>query len=74
MIENVWYPQTASGIVSVRKYPPSGRFHAVSDPDTVSTRATFSLQGANARYYVVWITDLGPNESVHVDEVTAKAS
>jgi serine/threonine protein kinase len=51
---------------------PRGSFHAVSDSETVSRSTRFSLQGANARYYVVWITDLGPNESVHVNEVTAK--
>jgi serine/threonine protein kinase len=53
---------------------PRGSFHAASDSETVSSSTTFSLQGANARYFVVWITDLGPNDSVHVNEVTAKAS
>jgi eukaryotic-like serine/threonine-protein kinase len=52
---------------------PSGPFKPVSSSETVGSRTTFSLQGANARYYVVWITDLGSNASVHVNEVTAKS-
>jgi hypothetical protein len=39
---------------------------------TVGSRTTFALAGANARYYVVWITDLGANSSVRVTEVTAR--
>jgi len=53
---------------------PGGPFKTVSDSETVADRTTLSLHGANARYYVVWITDLGPNDSVHVNEVTAKGS
>jgi hypothetical protein len=34
-------------------------------------KTKFSLSHADARYYVVWITDLGSNASVHVNEVTA---
>ena len=44
----------------------------VSGSEVVNGSAVFSLHGANARYYVVWITDLGSNGSVHVNEVTAK--
>jgi hypothetical protein len=39
---------------------------------TVGSRTTFDLRGATARYYVVWITDLGADSSVSVNEVTAK--
>ena len=52
----------------------SGGFRPVSDSQRAARRTTFSVKGANARYYVVWITDLGPNSSVHVNEVTAKGS
>jgi hypothetical protein len=50
----------------------SGPFTAASAAQTVNTSATFTLNGKSARYYVVWITDLGPNSSVEIDEVTAK--
>jgi predicted Ser/Thr protein kinase len=48
-----------------------GPFTTDSAAQTVSGRTTFILRGATARYYVVWITNLGPNASAHVDEVTA---
>ena len=51
----------------------TGPFKPVSGAQTMSRRTTFSLQGARARYLVVWITDLGPNASVHVNEVTARS-
>ena len=35
-------------------------------------RTTFALRGAHARYYILWITDLGSNQSVRVNEVTAR--
>jgi hypothetical protein len=38
----------------------------------VNGKAVFKLHGSAQRYYVVWITDLGSNDSVHVNEVTAK--
>jgi hypothetical protein len=50
-----------------------GPFTPVSGSQVVSGRAVFKLHGAAARYYVVWITDLGSNSSVHVNEVTAKS-
>jgi hypothetical protein len=52
----------------------SGPFTNVSPAQTVNTSATFRLNGKSARYYVVWITNLGPNSSVEIDEVTAKGS
>jgi hypothetical protein len=32
----------------------------------------FTLDGSSHRYYVVWITDLGGNSAVHVNEVKAR--
>jgi len=43
-----------------------------SSKKQVSSSTTFDLRGARARYYIVWITDLGGNASAHVNEVTAK--
>ena len=51
----------------------TGPFSPVSSQQTVGSRTTFALHGARARYFVVWITDLGQNSQVHVDEVTAKS-
>jgi serine/threonine-protein kinase len=50
----------------------SGGFTADSKSQTAAFNTTFSLNGSSARYYVVWITDLGPNASVELNEVTAK--
>jgi serine/threonine-protein kinase len=52
---------------------PSGSFRPVSATMTVNGTTTFSLKVGVARYYVVWITDLGRNSAVHVNEVTAKS-
>jgi serine/threonine protein kinase len=38
----------------------------------VGTSTTFQLHGATARYFVLWITDLGSLHLVHVNEVTAR--
>jgi hypothetical protein len=43
-----------------------------SSSKLVGAATTFSLRGADARYYVLWITNLGSNTSVRVNEVTAK--
>jgi predicted Ser/Thr protein kinase len=51
----------------------SGPFTPVSGSQVVNGRAVFKLHGGPARYYVVWITDLGSNDSAHVNEVTAKS-
>jgi tRNA A-37 threonylcarbamoyl transferase component Bud32 len=53
---------------------PTGRFTNVSAPKVAGGTTTFSINGGKARYYVVWITSLGDNESVHVNEVTARGS
>ena len=52
---------------------PTGTFTSVSGSKLVGRQTTFTVDG-KARYYVVWITSLGQNESVHVNEVTARGS
>ena len=51
----------------------SGPFKPVSAAMTVGQTTTFSVKSGPAQYYVIWITDLGGNDSVHVNEVTAKS-
>jgi serine/threonine-protein kinase len=51
---------------------PTGPFHEVSQPNTMTATTTFTLTKARARYYVVWITDLGGLSAAHVDEVQAR--
>jgi serine/threonine-protein kinase len=53
---------------------PGGPFQPVSDPRTVGSHTVFTLNNANARYYLVWITDLGGLSSAQVNEVTARGS
>jgi len=45
---------------------------ADSASKTVAGRTTFMLNGAKARYYVLWITRLPPGGVAHVNEVTAR--
>ena len=52
----------------------TGPFKSISNSQEVGGNTTFSLKGDPARYYVVWITDLGSNSSVEVNEVTARGS
>jgi len=52
---------------------PGGPFSPVANPQAVGSRTVFTLRGQAARYYVVWITDLGDNDAVHVNEVTARS-
>jgi eukaryotic-like serine/threonine-protein kinase len=63
------------GYVAVIKAGDSsgGPFTPVSKSQTGGSSTTFALDGDPARYYVVWITDLGPSSSVEINEVTAKA-
>jgi eukaryotic-like serine/threonine-protein kinase len=49
----------------------TGPFRAVSDVKPVSGQATFDLRDAHARYFVVWITNLGSLSSAHVNDVNA---
>ena len=49
----------------------AGPFSDDSSSQTVGASTTFSLNGARARYYVVWITQLPPGDVAHVNEATA---
>jgi putative peptidoglycan lipid II flippase len=51
----------------------TGPFDSISESQTVGTSATFNLQDAQARYFVVWITTSPPGGSAHVNEVTASS-
>ncbi len=48
-----------------------GEFTKVADSQTVGDKTTFSLSGDPARYYVVWITELGDGNVAHINEVKA---
>jgi putative peptidoglycan lipid II flippase len=50
---------------------PSGPFSDDSSDETVGASTTFDLNGATARYYVIWITMLTPAGVAHVNEATA---
>jgi eukaryotic-like serine/threonine-protein kinase len=49
----------------------SGPFTADSGQQTVNGTTTFTLNGATAQYYVVWITMLPPGLRAEISEVTA---
>ena len=49
----------------------SGPFTADSSSQSVGASTTFTLHGARARYYVVWITMLPPGGKAEIGEVTA---
>jgi hypothetical protein len=46
-------------------------FRTISDAQTVGRSATFDLRQTDARYYLVWITELPPGLRAHVNEVRA---
>jgi len=48
---------------------PNGGFKPITSSQEVGFNTTFSLDGDAAQYYVVWITDLGSNSSVEINEV-----
>src|SRR5205823_8634979 len=50
---------------------PDTGFQTDSRSQTVGQRTTFDLEGAKARYYLVWITVLPPGGRAHVNEVRA---
>jgi len=52
----------------------TGGFSQVSDSRNVGPRTVFSIRGKAAQYYVVWITNLGTNDVVHVNEVSARSA
>jgi eukaryotic-like serine/threonine-protein kinase len=51
----------------------TGPFEDVSDSQELSRRTTFELdaRGEERRYYLLWITDPGPERAAHVNEVRA---
>jgi serine/threonine-protein kinase len=49
---------------------PSGPFEKVSDGQTVESETTYELEDGEARYLVVWITDL-PDGVARINEVAA---
>jgi len=49
---------------------PQGPFTDDSRPQTVDATTTFTLNGATAQYYVVWITRLPPGGKAAISEVT----
>jgi eukaryotic-like serine/threonine-protein kinase len=51
---------------------PTGGFRPDSSMQTVNGSTTFTLNGATARYYVLWITQLPPGDKAKVNEVTAR--
>jgi eukaryotic-like serine/threonine-protein kinase len=52
---------------------PTGPFTQDSSSKTINRSAGFALRGTSGKYYEVWITNLGPNSSVHVNEVKARS-
>jgi hypothetical protein len=49
---------------------PQGPFQPVSAARTVGQQAQFTLNGASGRYYLIWITRLGPGyRYAHINEV-----
>ena len=49
----------------------SGPWVVDSAPRTVGRRATFTLDGKSGRYWMVWITQLGPQLTAAIENVTA---
>jgi serine/threonine-protein kinase len=50
---------------------PTGPFMSDSTLETVDGKTTFTLDGATARYYVVWLMELPPGNHAEISEVTA---
>jgi serine/threonine-protein kinase len=50
---------------------PQGPWEPVSQSRTIQNRHRYTLENANARYFLVWITELDSG-SKHVNEVTAR--
>ncbi|HKS79754.1 MAG TPA: protein kinase [Gaiellaceae bacterium] len=51
----------------------SGPFAIDSATTTVGAKTTFTLQGKSGRYWVVWLTLLGPDRTARISEVTARS-
>jgi eukaryotic-like serine/threonine-protein kinase len=52
---------------------PSGPFATDSTSQTVDDTTTFTLDGKTAQYYAVWLTELPPQRSAQISEVTARS-
>jgi eukaryotic-like serine/threonine-protein kinase len=52
---------------------PTGGFTVDSSSRTVDGTTTFPLNGNSARYYLIWITQLSPDDRAAISEVTAKS-
>jgi CRISPR/Cas system endoribonuclease Cas6 (RAMP superfamily) len=50
---------------------PQGPWEPVSQSRTIQNRHRYTLENAEARYFLVWITELDSG-SKHVNEVTAR--
>jgi eukaryotic-like serine/threonine-protein kinase len=50
-----------------------GPFTPDSDSEVGSSHTVFDLHGATARYYLIWITNLGPANYVGIGEVTGRS-
>ncbi len=50
---------------------PTGPFADDSSSQKGGAITTFHLNGTDARYYLIWLTDRGDNGSVHINGVTA---
>jgi len=50
----------------------TGPFTDDSSSQVGGTSTKFDLNGTKARYYMIWITNLGPDNQVSVNEVTAR--
>ncbi len=50
-----------------------GPFAVDSSTTTVGPKTTFALQGKSGRYWVVWLTRLGPDRTARISEVTASS-
>jgi serine/threonine protein kinase len=52
---------------------PGGPFDGVAaDAKTVESRTTFEPDGTKSQYWLVWITNLGANSAIHVNEIGAR--
>jgi hypothetical protein len=65
---------TTPGFTAVIKAgnAPSGPFATDSAPLTVGGKTTFTLEGKTGRYWLVWLTRLGPQGTAAITGVTAK--
>jgi eukaryotic-like serine/threonine-protein kinase len=50
-----------------------GPFAVDSATTTVGGKTTFALQGKSGRYWVIWLTRLGPDRTARISEVTASS-